>query len=171
MRGAAVGLGGSNLLVPSGGRIPVLEECARVLRPGGLILLSSAGPDTLGELRATLASAGRARAHQFADVHDIADDMLQAGFEGVVAETDRLTVDYPNVDALVEELRALGATDAGPGVPHGLGGRGLREHLRRHYPVIAGRAPASCEALYLHGWRSAPRVKDSRDVPPPKLRP
>ena len=39
----------------------VFEECARVLRPGGLLLFSTLGPDTLHELRAAWAAVDAAQ--------------------------------------------------------------------------------------------------------------
>jgi malonyl-CoA O-methyltransferase len=50
-----------------------LREFHRVLAVDGLLMFSTLGPDTLGELRA---AAGGARVHAFADMHDLGDMLV-----------------------------------------------------------------------------------------------
>src|SRR5215210_6186403 len=55
-------------------------EVRRVLKPGGLFMFSTFGPDTLIELRAAWASAdGGVHVNRFLDMHDIGDAAMQAG--------------------------------------------------------------------------------------------
>ena len=57
----------------------VFAECARVLRPGGLLLFSTFGPDTLAELRAAWAAVDATpRVSPFADMPDLAAALQQA---------------------------------------------------------------------------------------------
>ena len=87
--------------------LAVLRELHRVLAVDGLLLLSTLGPDTLAELGA---AAGAARVHRFADMHDIGDQLLAAGFADPVMDAERLTLLYPEEDALLADLRASGQT-------------------------------------------------------------
>lgn len=138
----------------------VFRELARVLAPGGLLVLSTLGPDTLGELRRIWAQAdGFVHVHRFIDMHDLGDALVRAGFTGVVMETERLTVQYPSLDALFTELRRCGSVNAARGRNPGLTGRGRLNAVREAYERLRheGRLPASCEVIYAHAWRAAPR--------------
>ncbi len=57
--------------------LAALREFHRVLAVEGLLMFSTLGPDTLAELRA---AAGAARVHSFADMHDVGDMLVAAGF-------------------------------------------------------------------------------------------
>jgi len=88
----------------------------RVLRPGGLFLFTTFGPDTLGELRQSWAAADEyAHVNDFLDLHDIGDALLHAGFSEPVMDAERIVVTYPSVKHLMNELKATGGhnvTDA-----------------------------------------------------------
>ncbi|MGB5679595.1 MAG: malonyl-ACP O-methyltransferase BioC, partial [Gammaproteobacteria bacterium] len=87
-----------------------LRELLRVLTPGGLLLFTTFGPDTLKELRACWQQVDDAvHVNQFTDMHDIGDGLLQAGFADPVMEAELITVNYPSVDKLMADLRAIGA--------------------------------------------------------------
>jgi len=133
-----------------------LAEFQRVLAPGGLLMLSTLGPDTLKELRA---AAGDARVHRFADMHDVGDWLLAAGFSAPVMDMEALTLEYRGLPALLADLRASGQTSARADRPRGLAGRHLHAMLAR-----AG-SRASIEVVYGHAWKGAPRKSaDGRSI-------
>ncbi len=133
-----------------------LAEFQRVLAPEGLLMLSTLGPDTLKELRA---AAGDARVHRFADMHDLGDWLVAAGFSSPVMDTETLTLEFRDVTGLLADLRASGQTSARADRPRGLAGRGLRAALER-----AGNA-ATYEVVYGHAWKSVPRkTADGRSI-------
>ena len=133
-----------------------LAEFQRVLAPGGLLMLSTLGPDTLKELRA---AAGDARVHRFADMHDVGDWLLAAGFSAPVMDMEALTLEYRGLPALLADLRASGQTSARADRPRGLAGRHLHAMLAR-----AG-SRASYEVVYGHAWKGAPRKSaDGRSI-------
>ncbi len=125
-----------------------LAEFQRVLTPEGLLMFSTLGPDTLKELRA---AAGPARVHRFADMHDLGDALVAAGFSAPVMDMEQLTLAYAGAGALLADLRASGQTLARADRPRGLAGRGLRAALER------SGSEATYEVVYGHAWKGAPR--------------
>ena len=124
-----------------------LRELERVLAPGGLLMFSTLGPDTLKELRAT---AGAARVHGFIDMHDIGDMLLAAGFADPVVDMEMIEVHYDRGKDLLSDLRASGQTSARADRARGLAGRGFGARLR------AALAPrATYEVVYGHAWKRA----------------
>lgn len=95
-----------------------LVQIRRTLRPGGLFLGAMLGGETLTELRQALGAAESQvrggvspRVLPFADIRDLGDLLQRAGFAMPVTDRDRLTVRYRNPAALIEDLRALGASN------------------------------------------------------------
>jgi malonyl-CoA O-methyltransferase len=134
----------------------VLAEFQRVLAPDGLLMFSTLGPDTLQELRA---AAGAARVHRFADMHDLGDWLVGAGFAAPVMDRETINLAYRDMTSLLADLRASGQTNARADRPRGLAGKALRAALAR-----AG-ARATYEVLYGHAWKGALRkTADGRSI-------
>jgi malonyl-CoA O-methyltransferase len=134
------------------------REFRRVLSPGGLLMFSTLGPDTLKELRA---AAGADRVHTFVDMHDLGDMMLAAGLSAPVMDMEVLTLRYAHADALLADLRRSGQANARADRARGLAGRGFAERLRR---AIGSQPSISYEVVYGHAWQApaAPDVKTVR---------
>ena len=153
----------ANLLLPwcSGLEAP-LREFARVLAPGGLLLLSSLGPDTLIEMRRLWAQGGEPGTEPgLLDMHDLGDALVAAGLAGAVMETERLTVQYPSAGRLIDDLVRSGAWAA-----RSRGGTALRPResfarRRRRYRAMRAAAPldVTVEIVYAHAFAplSSPR--------------
>ncbi|APZ44312.1 methyltransferase domain-containing protein [Acidihalobacter ferrooxydans] len=151
----------SNLLLPW--CLPpdaVIAEVRRVLAPGGVWLFATLGPDTLIELRrAWMQVDGAQHVHPFMDMHDVGDALLRAGFADPVMDAERLTVTYPDVPALLRELKQLGAGSA-LRTRRGLGGRTALHALQQAYvPQADGRIHASGEIVYGLAWGTPPRQR------------
>ena len=81
------------------------DEYRRVLRPEGMLLFATLGPGTLAELFEAWAAVGGAPAlAPFPDLMVIGDALMAAGFGEPVMDTERITVRYRSLDALVQEL-------------------------------------------------------------------
>ena len=170
LQDASVDLVYANLMVPwATDPDGLLAELRRVLRPRGYLTFSTLGPDTLLELREAWAAADEApHVHPFADMHDVGDALVRAGFTGPVLDVDRLTVTYGSVDALYADLGALGARNALAVRRRTLTGAGRRRRAEAHYETRrdpAGRLPASCELIYAQAWcpdgAPAPRGRET----------
>ncbi|HEX6065819.1 MAG TPA: methyltransferase domain-containing protein, partial [Longimicrobiales bacterium] len=75
-----------------------LTEMRRVLTPGGLLMFSTFGPDTLRELREAYRDTDRhTHVNRFVDMHDIGDLLVQAGFGDPVMDMEQFTLTYGDV--------------------------------------------------------------------------
>ncbi len=132
------------------------SEIRRVLRPGGLLLFTTCGPDTLRELRACWERVdGRAHVNGFLDMHDLGDAMLRAGFADPVMDREDFVLTYRDPWELMRELRAIGASNSLADAPRGLTGRARLEAVARHYEDWRGDdglLPATYEIVHGHGW-------------------
>ena len=136
-------------------------EMRRVLAPGGLLSLSSLGPDSLRELRAAWAGLdAHVHVNRFIDMHDLGDGMVRAGFQDPVLDVERRTVTYGDVSRLMTDLRACGERNLLQGRPKGLTGHGRMQAMRRAYEQFRrdGRLPASFEIVFAQAWRAAPAI-------------
>jgi malonyl-CoA O-methyltransferase len=132
--------------------LPAFREFRRVLSPKGLVMFSSLGPDSLKELRA---AAGERRVHAFIDMHDLGDMLLAAGLAAPVMDMEMFTLEYPDAETLLGDLRGSGQTSARADRPRGLSGRAFGQRLRR---ALGDKPAASFEVVYGHAWQGeAPR--------------
>jgi malonyl-CoA O-methyltransferase len=135
--------------------LAAFREFERVLAPGGLLMFSTLGPDTLQELRA---AAGRARVHEFMDMHDLGDMLVAAGLATPVMDMERLAIDYRAGSALLDDLRRSGQTNAREDRARGLAGRGLLEVFRKQ-PLRA-----TYEVVYGHAWKPARAAESTKTI-------
>lgn len=103
----------SNLMLPGCAEpAAVFREARRVLRVPGLFLFNTIGPDTLKLLRRAWTAVDDApHVHAFADMHNIGDALVQAGFREPVMDVETLSVDYRELPRLFADLRTLAATN------------------------------------------------------------
>ena len=142
----------------------VFAEVRRVLRPGGLFMFSTFGPDTLRELRAAWRAADEAaHVHSFIDMHDLGDMLLHAGFADPVMDMESLTLTYPDVRGVMRDIKQLGAHNAAVARARGLTGKARFARFRAAYEAQAadGKIPATYEAVYGHAW--VPETEPARD--------
>ena len=146
-------------------------EFRRVLAVGGLLTFTTFGPDTLKELaRAFAGIDGYTHVSRFADMHDLGDMLVHAGFADPVMDMEMLTLTYPSPAALLADLKSLGATNQTRGRPRGLTGRHRRQALDTALASLVrdGRIPASFEVVYGHAWKGEPR-RTAEGLPVVKL--
>uniref|UniRef100_A0A450S4R3 Malonyl-[acyl-carrier protein] O-methyltransferase n=1 Tax=Candidatus Kentrum sp. DK TaxID=2126562 RepID=A0A450S4R3_9GAMM len=130
------------------------REFARILRPGGLLVFSTFGPDTLWELRESWGQTdGDSHVNAFIDMHHIGDLLIQTGFTGVVMDREDVVCTYGSVHDLMRELKTLGAHNATHDRPRGLTGRKHLQAMVNAYERHRDndRIPATYEVIHAYG--------------------
>ena len=128
----------------------------------GVLMFSCFGPDTARELAAVYGRAGWSpMRHDLQDMHDIGDQLVQAGFADPVMDMERLTLTWRDPAQLLSEVRGWG------GNLHPARFAGLRtprwrkcllqdlEALRRPDGTLA----LTIELIYGHAVRPVPRPR------------
>jgi SAM-dependent methyltransferase len=152
-----------------------LIQIRRALKADGLLLAALIGGDSLIELREAFAEAESEieggvspRVAPFADVRELGGLLQRAGFALPVVDSDRLTVRYATVFALMRDLRRMGATNM-------LSERRRRplrratlqrmtEIYARRFSDSDGRLRATFEIVFLSGW--APHESQQKPLKP-----
>lgn len=162
LRAGAVDLVWSNLALQWMNDPPhAFKELRRVLAPGGLLMFSTFGPDTLKELRTAYQGTDRyTHVNRFIDMHDIGDMLVHAGFADPVMDMEYITLTYADVRALMHDLKAIGAHNVTAGRRPGMTARAVLAAVERNYEKFRaeGRLPATFEVIYGHAWLPQPRV-------------
>jgi malonyl-CoA O-methyltransferase len=156
MRDASVDFVFSNLLLEwSHDPDRVFAEVRRVLKPRGLFMFSTLGPDTLKELRLAWRQIdSHTHVHRFIDMHDLGDALIRARLAEPVMDTERLTITYPSIEPLMRELKASGSGNIAAGRRRGLTSRSSAQALRS-YGVASmrnGVLSISVEVVYGQAW-------------------
>jgi malonyl-CoA O-methyltransferase len=139
-----------------------LAEAQRVLRPGGRLLFTTFGPDTLFELRTAWAAVDPDSNHvnRFLDIHDVGMAVSHAGLVEPVLDVDRIVRHYTDARELMRELKAIGAHNLTAGRPRGLTGPKRFQAMLGHYESFRrnGQLPASYEVVFVSAWGGEPRA-------------
>ena len=131
----------------------------RTLKPGGLLLFSTFGPNSLMELRNSWASVDDyVHVNAFTDMHDVGDTLVRSGFTDPVMETETFTLVYDNGHELMRELKLLGAGNVNAGRRRSVTGKGKLQAMLAEYRSRYGNngLPATFEAVYGHAWVPEP---------------
>jgi malonyl-CoA O-methyltransferase len=136
-----------------------LREMNRVLRPGGLLLASSFGAQTLQELRdAWRAADDRIHVNNFVDMHDFGSALHRAGFAEPVLDTDRHVFHYDDVRSLMHAIKRIGAHNVNSRRLKGLTGREALASMTAAYETLRTTRglPATWQVVYAIAWSSDP---------------
>lgn len=142
----------------------LLKTWHQALAVDGFLMFSCLGPDTLRELRSAYAQRGWPEpAHEFTDMHDWGDMLVEAGFAEPVMDMERITLTYETPERLLAELRELGRNLHVQRFT-GLRGRRWRDDLldllmSLARPEEGGRLSLSFEVVYGHALKPRPRVR------------
>jgi malonyl-CoA O-methyltransferase len=143
-------------------------ELQRVLKVEGLLMFSSFGVDTLYELRTAFHGVdGYNHISRFADMHDIGDMLVAAGFADPVMEMEKITLTYEDVHAVMQDLKRIGAHNATVGRASGMMGKAAWQRVRENYEKLRrdGKLPATFEIIYGHAWKPEPKkLSDGRAI-------
>jgi len=134
-----------------------LSEFMRVLKPGGLLMFTTFGPDTLKELRHSWAQVDKSgHVSPFLDMHDVGDMLLHAKMAEPVMDVETFTLTYESVNSLVKDLRAIGATNALQDRSRNMTSKNDYKKMQAAYETLRDaneKLPASYEVVYGHAWK------------------
>lgn len=143
-------------------------EMQRVLKVDGLLMFSTFGPDTLKEIRSAFQGVdGYTHSNRFADMHDIGDMLVAAGFGDPVMDMEYITLTYDDVKAVMQDLRSIGAHNATAGRATGMLGKKAWGRVLDNYERLRrdGKLPATFEVVYGHAWKPQPKkIADGRAI-------
>ena len=133
------------------------------LVPDGLFIGVMFGGETLHELRAALAAAEiqhtgglSPRVLPMADLRELGGLLQRAGFALPVADSHKITVRYPDLRALMNDLRGMGEANAlferRKAIPPRDLFRTTEKMYAMHYADRDGYLRATFELVYLTGW-------------------
>jgi malonyl-CoA O-methyltransferase len=138
-----------------------LAHWYQCLAPGGLLMVSALGVDTIKQWRTLAADLGLPAAMEFADMHDIGDLLVKTGLADPVMDTERLALTYSDPFKLVQEL-------------HQMGGDGRlsrkralttpRQMTRWQQALLAskdgaGQMTQSAELIFAHAWAASDKIE------------
>lgn len=144
----------------------VLAQLRRTLKPDGLLMAIVFGGETLRELRSVFAATETARCGgispriaPFMDVRDGGALLQRAGFALPVADSELCDVSYPNLFALMDDIRGCGQSNMLQQQVQHFTPRGFfMDAVKRYtdtYGDAEGRIPATIEFITLTGWKPA----------------
>ncbi len=144
-----------------------LLQIRQCLKPDGLFICAMFGGETLTELRQAFARAEieleggmSPRIAPFTDMRDAGGLLQRAGFAMPVTDYETLTVTYPSIFRLMQELRDMGESNS---LSHRHRHFSRRQTLLRaaeiyheQFGAPENRIRASFDIIYLTGWAPAP---------------
>lgn len=157
-----------------------LREIRRVLRPGGLLLLSLPGSESLQELKQCLAEQDQERwgkvwprVPAFPTMQGLGDLLASSGLIQPVADRDPIQAAFADPLTLLRSLKATGAGNHHRHRPPGLMPRGylkaVSDHYRQQYGLPDGRIQVSMEILFGHAWKRDPSRPEEATTSPCSL--
>ena len=132
---------------------------AQALRPGGLLMFSTLGPDSFRSL--ALALGDQDQSHHlvgYPDMHDIGDALVGFRMSNPVMDAEWITLTYSTAESALIDLRRLGG-NALAGRPKGLSGRDWQRKVLDALELLRvnGRIALQVELVFGHAWAGTPK--------------
>jgi malonyl-CoA O-methyltransferase len=145
-----------------------ITEIYRVLKPGGLLLFSTLGPDTLYELRQSWSTIDdSAHVHPFLDMHIVGDYLQQARFQDSVVDMEFISVTYNDLKKIFLDLKNLGTHNINKNRLRGLTGKSKFDrfiHAYEQYRNPEGFIPVTYEVVYGLGWKGENEYRQEGEI-------
>ncbi|KAK8086644.1 Arginine-hydroxylase NDUFAF5 [Apiospora phragmitis] len=144
----------------------MLSQINNILKPDCAFMGAMFGGDTLFELRTSLQLAEQERrgglsphVSPLADTRDCGGLLQRAGFKMVGVDVDDIIVDYPDSFALMQDLQAMGESNAVLGREMGAIQRDVLLAADAIYRELHGNedgtVPATFRMIYMIGWKES----------------
>lgn len=147
----------SNLMLQWHNNISIcFSEWLRLARAGGCLVLTTFGPATLQEIRASWAEVdGYTHVHSFLDIGKIGDSLMRAHWYDPVLETEIIRLEYTSLDDIFHDLKMIGAQNAAQDRYLGLTGKHKWRKFKDVYQqkfFNDGHYPLTYEVIYAHAF-------------------
>ncbi|MBF0447398.1 MAG: methyltransferase domain-containing protein [Magnetococcales bacterium] len=159
----------------SGNPAATLREMRRILKPGGALLITVPGAESLQELKSCLARIdetfwGRVwpRVPHFMDMREFGDLLASSGFTQPIADRDPIQATFADTETLIGGLKRMGAGNHHANRLKGLTPKGYIQQLDRLYQQQFGQPDGgitvSMEILFGHGWKADPNRPEEQPI-------
>ena len=166
----------SNLSLHSTNDLPgTLLQIKNALKPDGLFIATLFGGETLYELRQSIQQAEiettdsiTPRVAPTADLQQMGSLMQRGGFTLPVIDSEKIIVTYDNIFKLMNDLRAMGESNAIIARTKSLSSKSLfakiSEIYQNNFSDADGKIQATFEVIFLLGW--APHESQQKPLRP-----
>tara|TARA_B110000196_G_C21151432_1_gene669952 strand:- start:4844 stop:5668 length:825 start_codon:yes stop_codon:yes gene_type:complete len=136
----------------------ILQMIKTILKPGGLFIFSSFGPNTLKELRAIDNNS----VNTFIDVKNISDMLVGNRLLNPKLDVEDFTLLYTSIDKFFRDLKGIGASKSSSQLKKGLGGKDRIIKIKKAYEElrVEGKLPVTYEVIYGHVWKKSKNLKN-----------
>lgn len=144
-----------------------LAYWAQMLRPGGLLMFCTLGPESFRSLALALNDPDQSiHVPGYPDMHDLGDALTSLGMADPVMDAERITLSYSSAESALDDLRALGGNPL-IGRARGCRGRSFRKAVLAALDGLRtdGVIPIRIELVFGHAWAREPRPPKA-DVAP-----
>jgi malonyl-CoA O-methyltransferase len=145
-----------------------IQEIRRVLKPDGLLLFSTLGPDTLYELRQSWSVIdNKTHVHPFVDMHNVGDYLQRANFVDPVVDMEFITITYNDLKKILLDLKDLGTHNIEQNRLKGLTGKEKFNQFIQAYEKYRspeGLIPVTYEVIYGLGWGREDKKESTNEI-------
>tara|TARA_B100000787_G_scaffold150662_1_gene123337 strand:+ start:259 stop:1059 length:801 start_codon:yes stop_codon:yes gene_type:complete len=135
----------------------IFKKAKVILKPGGLFIFSTFGPNTLFELRnITKKISNYQKTNNFLGALSIEDKLINEGFIDPIVDSEEFCLTYKDINKLFLDLRKIGATSGFKNRKIGLSGKSFLKLISDGYKEYSydGIFPATYEAIYGYAWNT-----------------
>lgn len=129
----------------------VLKHIKRILKPNGIFVFSTFGPETLKELRMiNEVLSNYPKTNNFLDIDCIRELVIAEGFVNSSFDVKSYRLDYTNVEDILYDIKGVGATNGNKKRTKGLRGREFIDNMKQEYEKyrVGKLYPATYEVIY-----------------------